>query len=241
MGASSTVNEKLNVLIYFESIILNSNVANRLINSAFMSILLKLLKNVKSPHLKMRLCSILGQLIRHSTVIGNEVADSGLLLLLCEVVKDKNEKVKRKAVASLGELLFYAATQLDDESADAVWEIPDEAVEALTRCLSDREDEIVRFYACKTVENITAQSITAGINFATLKVATLLLNIYHTQQNEVFKISAAVSISHICKLNTTLFATIFASLGPKNFSTALLDGPPRIQQAFITMINIALT
>lgn len=218
MGASSTVNEKLNVLIYFESIILNSNVANRLINSAFMSILLKLLKNVKSPHLKMRLCSILGQLVRHSTVIGNEVAESGLLLLLCEVVKDKNEKVRRKAVASLGELLFYAATQLDDEQADAIWEIPEEAVETLTRCLSDREDETVRFYACKTVENITAQSITAGCNFATLKVATLLLNIYHTQQNEVFKVSAAVSISHICKLNTTLFATIFASLGPKNLS-----------------------
>lgn len=60
MGASSTVNDKLNVLIYFESIIMSSTVANRLINSAFMSILLKLLKNVKSPHLKMRLCSILG-------------------------------------------------------------------------------------------------------------------------------------------------------------------------------------
>ena len=110
MGASSTVNEKLNVLIYFESIILNSNVANRLINSAFMSILMKLLKNVKHPHLKMRLCSILGQLVRHSTVIGNDVAESGLSTLLCEVVKDKEAKVRRKAVASLGELLFYAAT-----------------------------------------------------------------------------------------------------------------------------------
>ena len=92
MGASSTVNEKLNVLIYFESIILNSNVANRLINSAFMSILMKLLKNVKHPHLKMRLCSILGQLVRHSTVIGNDVAESGLSSLLCEVVKDKEAK-----------------------------------------------------------------------------------------------------------------------------------------------------
>lgn len=110
MGASSTVNDKLNVLIYFESIILNSNVANRLINSAFMSILLKLLKNVKSPHLKMRLCSILGQLVRHSTVIGNDVAESGLCQSLVDTVKDKNEKVRRKAVASLGELLFYAAT-----------------------------------------------------------------------------------------------------------------------------------
>lgn len=131
MGASSTVNHKLNVLIYFESIILNSNVANRLINSAFMSILMKLLKNVKNPHLKMRLCSILGQLVRHSTVIGNDVAESGLSTLLCEVVKDKNEKVRRKAVASLGELLFYAATQLDDEHADPVWEIPTLAVQVL--------------------------------------------------------------------------------------------------------------
>jgi len=86
---------------------------------------------------------------------------------------------------------------LDDEQADPVWEIPEEAVETLTRCLIDREDEVVRFYACKTVENITAQSITAGCSFATLKVATLLLNIYHTQSNEVFKISAAVSISHL--------------------------------------------
>lgn len=60
MAASGTINDKLNVLVYFESIILNSNVANRLINSAFMGLLMKLLKTVKSPHLKIRLCSIVG-------------------------------------------------------------------------------------------------------------------------------------------------------------------------------------
>lgn len=119
---------------------------------------MKLLKTVKSPHLKIRLCSIVGQLIRHSTVIGNEVAESGLAVLLCEVVKDKNEKVRKKAVASLGEFLFYAATQLDDELVDsiAVWEIPQLAIVTITRCLSSNEEEIVRFYACKTIENITA-------------------------------------------------------------------------------------
>jgi serine/threonine-protein kinase ULK4 len=110
MASSGTVNDKLNVLVYFESIILNSTVANRLINSAFMGLIMKLLKNVKSPHLKIRLCSILGQLVRHSTVIGNEVAESGLANLLAEVIKDKSEKVRRKSVASLGEFLFYAAT-----------------------------------------------------------------------------------------------------------------------------------
>ena len=202
---------------------------------------MKLLKNVKSPQLKCRLCSIIGQLIRHSTVIGNEVAESGLALLFCEVIKDKNEKVRRKVVASLGEFLFYAATQLDDEQADPVWDIPQMAIVTLIKCLGVGEDETVRFFACKTIENITAQSISAGCNFATLEVATLLLNIYHTTKNDPFKISAAVCVSHICKLNTTLFPTIFESLTCKQFSLALLEGSPRIQQAFITMLNIALT
>lgn len=146
-----------------------------------MSILMKLLKTVKNPHLKMRLCSILGQLVRHSTVIGNDVAQSGLSNLLCEVVKDKNDKVKRKAVASLGELLFYAATQLDDEHADPVWEISAMSVQVLIDCLDPNEDEIVRFYACKTIENITAQSISAGCSFANLEVGQKLLAIYHAQ------------------------------------------------------------
>ena len=43
-------------------------------------------------------------------MIGNEVAESGLAPLLSEVISDKNEKVRRKAVASLGEFMFYAAT-----------------------------------------------------------------------------------------------------------------------------------
>ncbi len=230
MASSSTVNDKLNVLVYFESIILNSNVANRLINSAFMNMLIKLLKNVKNPNLKLRLCSIIGSLIRHSTVIGNEVSQNGLCLLLCEVIKDKSEKVRRKAVGSLGEFMFYAATQLDDEQADiAIWSIPQAAIALLVKCLNSSEDEIVRFYSCKTIENITAQSISAGCNFATLEVATLLLNIYHTTTNEPFKTSAAVSISHICKLNTTLFPTLFESITCNNFSKAMMEGTPRIQ------------
>lgn len=115
-------------------------------------------------------------------------------------------------MASLGEFMFYAATQLDDEQADPVWNIQPVAIKSLVTCLNRGEDEVVRFYACKTIENITAQSISAGCNFATLPVATLLLDIYHTQQNDSFRTSAAVSVSHICKLNTTLFSTIFESI-----------------------------
>ena len=44
LASNESVNSKLNALNYFESIIINSNVSNRLINSAFMSLLVKMLK-----------------------------------------------------------------------------------------------------------------------------------------------------------------------------------------------------
>lgn len=75
-AGNTTVNDKLNALAYFESIIVNSQVSNRLINSAFMNLLVKMLKNIKSPVIKSRLCSVVGLLIRHSTVIENPLAES---------------------------------------------------------------------------------------------------------------------------------------------------------------------
>ena len=72
----TTINEKINALLYFESIVINSSVSNRLINSAFMNLLVKMLKTVKTPQIRVRVCSVVGLLIRHSTVIENDVAES---------------------------------------------------------------------------------------------------------------------------------------------------------------------
>ena len=125
---AGTVNEKLNALSYFESIIINSNVSNRLINSAFMNLLVKMLKTIKSPGIKSKLCSVVGLLIRHSTVIENDLAESEICQQLVETMKEKNEKVRRRAIAALGEYMFYAATQLDDEQVDPVWELSYSAI-----------------------------------------------------------------------------------------------------------------
>lgn len=98
LAQNATINEKLNTLIYFESIIDNSNVSNRLINSAFVQLLVKLLKSVKSLGVKQRLCSVLGLLVRHSTVIDNELAESDFCITLVEVM---DEKVRRLDVERL--------------------------------------------------------------------------------------------------------------------------------------------
>jgi len=72
--ASNNPHEKMHALTYFETMIINSNIANWLINSAFVELFVKILHQVKSTQLKTWLCSIIGLLIRHSTIIENDWA-----------------------------------------------------------------------------------------------------------------------------------------------------------------------
>lgn len=150
--------------------------------------------------------------------------------------------VRRRAVAALGEFLFYAATQLDEDNEIAkIWEIKEEAVITIYKQLGMDVDVVTKHYAVKTIQNITAQSKSAGILFSTLDIATALLSIYNSTSNNGLKISTAISISHICKINPMIFPTIFESLTCQKYCKVLLEGPQRVQQAFITMLNIALT
>ncbi len=229
-----------NVLIYFESLIQNTNVANKLINTMFLNYLAKMLGSLKSSTLKVRLCSVLGTLIRHATIIENEVAESGICEMMLEMLKEKNESVRRKAVAALGEYLFYAATQMDDEAAGSAWNISPLTVAAVVRCLKPGEDDIVRFYACKTVENITSQSVSAGYLFSTIESTSLLINIFNGTKNENMRVSAAVALSHVCKLNSNVFPTFFDLFGFANFCSVLGDSLARVQQAFSTLLLFAL-
>jgi len=43
--------------------------------------------------IKIKVCSIVGLLIRHATVIDNEVANSGIRELLIQTLNDSNETV----------------------------------------------------------------------------------------------------------------------------------------------------
>lgn len=66
-------------------------------------------------------------------------------------------------MATLGELLFYIATQQQDSGAGSVasvsatWGITPATSAALARLLRPGEDETAQHYAVKTVENICCQ------------------------------------------------------------------------------------
>ena len=66
-------------------------------------------------------------------------------------------------MATLGELLFYIATQQQDGGAGSVsdvsasWGITSSTIGGVTRLLKPGEDEICTHYAVKTIENICSQ------------------------------------------------------------------------------------
>lgn len=232
--------DKLNILTYFETMIINSSVANKLVNSQFVGLLIRLLRSTKSSPMKVRICSILGQMIRYSTLIEVTLAESGLFQALSEQIKDKNERVRRRAMAALGEYLFYAATQMDDEQGQSIWEIPNTIFAIVIRASKSGEDEILRFYAVKTIENITAQSSKAGSKFAIAEVAQNLCAIYLSTKFEHFKVAALSALSHVMRLNLALYSAVIERLSIRHINSGLLEDQPRIQQNFLTILLLIL-
>jgi len=54
-------------------------------------------------------------------VIDNELSQLNLPAILAELLKEKNDKLKRKAIAAMGEYLFYGATQMDEDNSEVIF------------------------------------------------------------------------------------------------------------------------
>jgi hypothetical protein len=80
-----------------------------------------------------------------------------LLLLLLLLLR------LHRVMATLGELLFYIATQQQDSGSASVqdtssaWGITPATIAAVVRLLKPGEDEVCQHYAAKTIENICSQ------------------------------------------------------------------------------------
>ena len=78
----------------------------------------------KAPIIKARIASIIGLLIRHATVIENELSQLGIHTVMIDVPKtENNDKVRRRCISALGEYLFYGATQIDEDPGNVFWDL----------------------------------------------------------------------------------------------------------------------
>ncbi|PNH11471.1 Serine/threonine-protein kinase ULK4 [Tetrabaena socialis] len=128
-------------------------------------------------------------------------------------LKDKNERVRRRVIATLGELLFYIATQQQDNAAAAagaggaapadptvVWGITGNTYAQVMRLLKDKEDEVAVHYAVKTVENICSQGGEWAARFATQDVVLSLVQLVNSPgRGEQLRATAASTLARLLR------------------------------------------
>ncbi|EMS46352.1 Serine/threonine-protein kinase ULK4 [Triticum urartu] len=119
LSGSFQVSEKQNIIRYLELLSMNSDAANIITNGPIMSLLIKMLRLSKTSVLRVQVASLMGLLIRYSTILDAELASSGIVNALSDGLRDRHDKLRRFCMATLGELLFYISTQSDQDSKES--------------------------------------------------------------------------------------------------------------------------
>ena len=205
----------LNFLNYFESIILQKDMSNNIINSPFCELIISFL-NINNDDIRIRACSIIGFLIRYSTTVQTPLDKYNLTEILISFISDNNLELNRKAMATLGEYLFFVATQIEeeeDENCD-IWKISPESIKALLLSLN-HSDEIIRLYSLKTIENISILTNLSRNFFSSDDFLDTIVNIYNENCENLEIHSSALNIcSHLIRQEQSLL---------KDFLDKLID------------------
>jgi len=228
----------LNVLNYFETIIQDKEIANNIINTSFISLLISILKSTKSEVVKIRICCIIAFLIRYSTVIETPLETFGLCKILEGCIQSKNLELARKATATIGEYLFFVATQAEGEEESTIsWTITEDNANTLLWAIEYSRDDVVKFYATKAIENITALTMISKKYFASNdSFITKLIESYGYTKNNELKTSIIYTISHLIRLEPRLYRIFIEKKGLIEIKKNLEEETSKNQQAIINCI-----
>ncbi|KAH0931731.1 hypothetical protein HID58_008848 [Brassica napus] len=189
-GSSAGISEKQYLIRYLETLSTNADAANILTNGPIMLVLVKVLRLSKTQAFRVQIASLIGLLIRHSTAIEDELANSGILDSLTNGLRDKHEKVRRFSMAALGELLFYISTQNEHKDfkptespsketrSTSGWQVSSALISLVSSMLRKGEDDLTQLYALRTIENICSQGGYWASRFSSQDVISNLCYIY---------------------------------------------------------------
>ncbi|KAJ7955033.1 Serine/threonine-protein kinase RUNKEL [Quillaja saponaria] len=253
-NGNTSIGEKQNVIRYLELLSSNADAANVLTNGPVMLVLVKLLRQSKASVLRVQLASLIGLLIRHSTFIDDNLANSGILGSLHDGLRDKQDKVRRFSMAALGELLFYISTQNEDSrdnnppehpSKDSrtayVWQVPNSLISFMTSILRKGEDDITQLHALRTIENICSQGGFWAARFTNQDVINNLCYIYRAAgKQESMRLTAGSCLVRLIRFSPSSIQSVIEKLSFKDLASALTKGSLREQQISLNLLNMAL-
>ncbi|CAK7332871.1 unnamed protein product [Dovyalis caffra] len=254
LNGNTSIGEKQNVIRYLEMLSSNADTANILTNGPIMLMLVKMLRLSKTSALRVQLASLIGLLIRHSTFIEDDLANSGILGSLTDGLRDKQEKVRRFSMAALGELLFYISTQNDqikdnnppespskDSRSTFGWQVPNSLISLVSSVLRKGEDDITQLYALRTIENICSQGGHWAARFTSQDVISNLCYIYRAAgKQESIRLTAGSCLVRLARFNPPSIQSVMEKLSFKDTASALVKGSPREQQLSLNLLNMAM-
>ena len=233
----------INLLKYFETIVFDRELANNLINTSFIQQFISFLKNVDNEQVKTRCCCIIGYLVRYATIIEVPLDNYGFCEIICDVIKNSSDSsdLIKKASATMGEYLFYVATQ-EETPENKEWTIKKKYLDILLYCLDKPRNEIVKFYTIKTIENICILTKVSKTYFASSEEYMLrILKIYLNTSNTELKLSAISTVSQLLRHNpTSLIKPFLDNLPILSDKNILIKETEGIRQCLINCILFSI-
>ncbi|KAK4357847.1 hypothetical protein RND71_023457 [Anisodus tanguticus] len=254
VSGNTASGEKQNVIRYLELLSSNADAANILTNGPIMLVLVKMLRHSKVSLLRAQLASVIGLLIRHSTFIGDELANSGILGALTDGLRDRQEKVRRFSMAALGELLFYISTQNEqardnkpmespskDSRPSSCWQVTSPIISLVSSVLRNGEDDITQLYALRTIENISSQGGYWSARFTSQDVITNLCYIFRAPgKQESMRLTAGSCLARLVRFSPSSIQRVLEKLPFKDMVSSLVKRNPREQQICLNILNMTL-
>ena len=228
----------INLLKYFETIVFDRELANNLINTSFIQQFISFLKSVNNEQVKTRCCCIIGYLVRYATIIEVPLDNYEFCDIICSVIKNANDNsdLIEKASATMGEYLFYVATQ-EETPENKEWSINKKYLNILLYCLETPRSEIVKFYTIKTIENICILTKVSKTYFASNEDYLIrILDIYLTSNNPELKLSAISTVSQLLRHNSNMFKTFLEKCPILTDKNILLKESDSIKQYLINCL-----
>ncbi|CAH8381426.1 unnamed protein product [Eruca vesicaria subsp. sativa] len=252
-GSSAGISEKQNVIRYLETLSSNADAANILTNGPIMLVLVKVLRLSKTPAFRVQIASLIGLLIRHSTSIEDDLANSGILDSLTNGIRDKHEKVRRFSMAALGELLFYISTQNEHKDfkptespskearSTSGWQVSSALISLVSSILRKGEDDLTQLYALRTIENICSQGAHWASRFSSHDVISNLCYIYRAAgKQESMRQTAGSCMVRLARFNPSCILTVVEKLSLKEIASSFVKGSAREQQICLNLLNMTM-
>ena len=222
---------------YLESFMNDKYVANSVINTGMPESFLEILRETKfGDDTKVRVVSILGFLVRFSTMINSPLDSMGFSQILISTLKSSNKELARRSASTLGEYMFFVATQAESDNSEEIWRLEDKTIDAVLSVIETSADEIQIFYFIKTIENIVSVTEIAKNKIAVDRTVKAICPIFLSSKNAELVNSCSFVLAHLIKLNPALLETLLQVIPLARIQSLIKDEGTRVKQNLVNCL-----